>query len=53
MKLPPAPASARVRIYLWRPAGADHLDVPLTQARDTCRWLWSTGAVVWHTSQLA
>lgn len=53
MKLPPAPTGTTVRIHIWRPAGAAYLDVPLPQARDTCRWLWSTGAVVWHSARLA
>ena len=53
MKLPPAPTTARVRIHFWRLSGAAYLAVPLTQARDTCRWLWSTGAVVWHSARLA
>jgi hypothetical protein len=53
MKLPPPPTTARVRISFWRLSGAGFVDVPLAQARRVTRDLWASGAVVWHTAQLA
>lgn len=53
MKLNPIlPEDAWVRLHFWRLSGASFCDVPLRQALDTRRWLWSTGAVVWHTQRL-